>query len=100
MIVGFSISICTDQRAAFSAILVVLRHQIAYLFTSDPVVVAGVAQLTIYVALFQVGSSLLQLDTNCSDRPGFLCRLPMVLSVSVVVPCVSSVWSERAPSST
>jgi Na+-driven multidrug efflux pump len=64
VIAGYSISVWADRRAAFSAILVVLRHQIAYLFTSDPVVVAGVAQLTIYVALFQVSSSLSQLDTN------------------------------------
>lgn len=48
------------DRFAFlvSGLLVILRHQIAYLFTSDPVVVAGVAKLTIYVALFQTADGI------------------------------------------
>lgn len=39
---------------AFSALLIIFRNKVAYIFNSDPEVVLEVGKVTIYVAAFQV----------------------------------------------
>jgi hypothetical protein len=75
-----------DQFFHFgSALLVIFRNKIAYIFNTDPEVVVEVGKVTIYVAAFQVSVAYSYCpDIKCSCTI-CACRSPMVLSVLLEV---------------